>query len=85
MTLEIGDRFSVASPQEVRNARGRLLARYLPEFGYAVTDRNVGFARQLEADGQASPAAPASASAGFALKSGTAKARGKVSTMKGSN
>lgn len=54
MTLTIGDRFAVAHPQELKDAKGRILARYLPDLDYAVTPHNLAFAAGLEAQGEAS-------------------------------
>jgi hypothetical protein len=51
MSLKVGDRFTVSAPHEVRSAKGRLLARYRPEFDYRVTERNVGDANKMLAEG----------------------------------
>jgi hypothetical protein len=78
MSLNIGDRFTVSAPHEVKNAKGRLLARYLPEFDYRVTDRNVGIVNQMLADGVAIAGGHALAREANRLASQPAKVRGKI-------
>lgn len=52
--IAIGARFVVAEPYEVRTPKGRLLARYLPEFDYRVTSRNLEIVAGLITAGKAS-------------------------------
>ncbi|BCJ91763.1 hypothetical protein IZ6_24980 [Terrihabitans soli] len=52
-SVNIGDRFAVTEPFEVRNDKGRRLANYLPQFDYGVTVRNIDIANGLITDGKA--------------------------------
>lgn len=45
----IGERFTVETPQEVRDKNGALVARYIPGVSYRVTPRNIAFVRGLAA------------------------------------
>lgn len=80
MTLNIGDRFTVKEAHEVKNPKGRLLARYSPEHDYRVTERNVGEANKLLAEGIAVAGGNALAREANRLSSRVGRVKGKIST-----
>lgn len=81
MSIAIGDRFVVAAKYEVKNAAGRHICNYLPDFDYGVTARNLEIVKQMIAGGVASigtKAAQARATGPTDVQSGRAKLRGSV-------
>lgn len=79
----IGDRFVVLETHEARTEKGRLLARYRPEFDYRVTPRNLELVAGLIAAGKArigttTAAEKLAAAGGKGLAVNTAAARGRV-------
>lgn len=52
-TANIGDRFRVLQEEAATNAKGRILAKFRPEFDYRVTPQNIGLVNQLIAKGKA--------------------------------
>lgn len=51
--VNIGDRFRVIQEETATNAKGRILAKFRPEFDYRVTPQNIGLVNQLIAKGKA--------------------------------
>lgn len=82
MTLQAGERFTVSATTEMHDARGRLLARYLPGFEYRVTPRNVGEVAKLVDDGVITPGARPAPGEANILDSRPAKLKGRVRTSK---
>jgi hypothetical protein len=82
MSLNIGDRFTVSAPHEIKNAKGRLLARYSPDHDYRVTDRNVGDVNKMLADGVAVAGGNALAREANRLASKPGRVRAKISNKK---
>lgn len=48
--IKLGDHFTVTEVVEWRDARGRLIARFLPDQSYKVTFRNIPKVQELDAD-----------------------------------
>lgn len=92
--VQIGSAFRVASIQAIKNAKGVLLAKYLPEFPYQVTPRNVQEVTAWVNSGKATigqsqpteakPAAGVSVGAAKAVVKGAAKIGSVPSTKKSS-
>jgi hypothetical protein len=79
MALAIGTSFRVASIIEIKDARGRIIARFLPEHDYRVTVRNLAEVERLVASGDAILGGPAPAKAAT-LTAKPAKLRGRANT-----
>lgn len=82
-----GDRFRVTSTHEVKNDRGRLLARYHPahpETGepldYRVTERNVTIVNRMIVDGVAVAGSASAEQRANRLAAGLARVRGRAKT-----
>lgn len=78
--VAIGERFTVAKSQEVRDARGRLLARYLPQFDYRITPRNLQIVTEMIAAGTALAGGNAEARSANQVASKPSRVKGAVST-----
>jgi hypothetical protein len=81
MSPAIGTSFRVSETQEIKNGRGRILARYLPEHQYRVTAANLECIKALVDAGLAVPGAIAPVKTAT-LTSGPAKLRGHAKTGK---
>ena len=53
MSVDIGDRFHVASAQQIKNRKGQIITTFRPEYDYAVTPRNREIVERMIADGVA--------------------------------
>lgn len=85
MSIAIGDRFVVSEKIEVKkkgsDGKDRHLCNFLPDFDYAVTQRNLTIVQDLVAAGKASigtVAARARAGGALDVQSAPAKLRGSV-------
>lgn len=81
----IGGRFTVPKLEEVLDRKGRVLARYLPDFDYRITVRNHEMVAEMIADGKAQLGrrSPAAAKSGPRdLKSDRGRPRGKITVSK---
>lgn len=80
--MKPGDRFKINTIEEVRDKKGRLLARYRPEFDYAVTPRNLEIVNAMEANGKAVRHEGRAAGDPNQAKAAPAKIRGAAKTGK---
>ena len=80
--MKPGDRFKVATTQMVKDRKGRVLARYRPEFDYAVTPRNLEMVNDMETKNIASRHEGPTRESNQAV-AGAAKVKGRASTGKG--
>lgn len=85
--VQPGMRFRVTSTYEVRNPKGRMLARYHPthpETGepldYAVTERNVTIVNKMIVDGVAVAGGAAEERRANRIAAGLARVRGRANT-----
>lgn len=76
----IGERFSVPKIYEVRNARKRLLARYLPGFDYRVTPRNMEVVDKMIVAGDAIAGGSAALAAANRLATRPVRVSGRVAS-----
>lgn len=82
MDLTIGARFTVKTAQEVKNGRGRILARFLPEHDYRITPANLEIVSKMAAEGVAEIGGNAARASAAKVAAGAARIKGRASTGK---